>query len=221
MKIRSFACTALTAGLAFTTLQTTAATKGPSVQALLGAVRYDDLIIESASGTSSQAIDISTLPQFGGVWSTAAKGDKIQFGLECSFLMGFNYGSVSYSPTPASNVYAEYSLWTFDLAGGLYANTFLGKEEKVRIYAAGGPLLMTALSYSESYHQNLIGADNYYRNNENSFGYGLYARTGVEIRVNEYGMLGLGVRGTWVNTDLSTISDLTGIGAFVTYTAGL
>ena len=221
MKIRTHAAiTIIIAGLTVTTMQA-AATSGPTVQALLGAVRYDDLIIESASGTSSQAIDISTLPQFGGVWSTAAKGDKIQFGLECSFLMGFNYGSVSYSPTPASNVYAEYSLWTFDLAGGLYANTFLGKEEKVRIYAAGGPLLMTALSYSESYHQNLIGADNYYRNNENSFGYGLYARTGVEIRVNEYGMLGLGVRGTWVDTDLGSINDLTGIGAFVTYTAGL
>lgn len=220
MKIRLFVVTALTAGLASATLPTVAAT-GPSVQALFGAVRYDDLIIQNANGTASQTLDISTMPQFGGVWSTAPKGEKLQFGLECSFLMGFNYGSVSYSPSPASNVYTDYSLWMFDLAGGPYANLFLGKEEKVRLYASGGPLLSWAWSYSESFQDNLIGSDYYYRNNENAFGYGLYARAGFEFRVQPYAMLGLGVRGSWVDTDMSTISDLTGIGAFVTYTAGL
>jgi hypothetical protein len=221
MQTRLFAVTALIAGLAGTTLLAAAATTGPSVQALLGAVRYDNLTIQNANGTSSQTSDSSTMPQFGGVWSTAPKGEKLQIGLECSFLMGFNYGSVSYSPTPASRVYTDYSLWMVDLAGGLYANLFLGKAEKIRIYAAGGPLLSSAFSYSESYQDNAIGADYFYRNNENAFGYGLYARTGFEFRVQEYGLLGLGVRGTWVDTDLSSIGDLTGIGAFVTYTAGL
>lgn len=220
MRIRSFAITALTTGLAFTALPATAETTGPTVQALLGAIRYDNLTIEGGNGTSSQTIDISTMPQFGGVWSTAPKGDKIQFGLECIFLMGFNYGSSDFS-TATSRVYTEYSLWTFDLAGGLYANLFLGKAEKVRIYAAAGPLIMPILTYSEGYQDNATGPDYYYRNNENAFGYGLYARTGVEIRVHEYGMLGVGVRGTWVDTDLGNITDLTGIGAFVTYTAGL
>ena len=216
---RLFAIIALTAGLAFTTQQSTAAAGGPTVQALLGAVRYEDLSIESNDGTISQSIESSTLPQFGGVWSTAPKGDRIQFGLECSFLMAFNYGSSTFS-AGTSRVYADYSLWTFDLAGGLYANLFLGKAEKVRIYAAGGPLIMPILTYSEGYQDNPIN-DYYYRSNESAFSYGLYARTGVEIRVNEYGMLGVGVRGTWVETDLGNINDFTGIGAFVTYTTSL
>ena len=219
MQIRNSAGVVLIAGMSLITLAATATT-GPSVQALLGAVRYDNLTIQNANGTSSQTIDISTMPQFGGAWSSAGKGEKIQVGLECNFLMSFNYGSATYN-TSVSSVYTDYSLWIFDLAGGIYANAFLGKEEKIRIYAAGGPLLSSAWSYVESYQDNLVGSDYYSRNNENAFGYGLYARTGVEIRVNEYGMLGLGVRGTWVDTDLSTINDLTGVGAFVTYTAGL
>lgn len=219
MNIRLFLCVGMTC-LEFTAVQASVASTGPSVQALLGAVRYDNLTVESANGTSSQTIDLTTMPQFGGAWSTASKGEKLQFGLECSFLMSFNYGSANYS-TPTSKVSTDYSLWLLDLAGGLYANIFLGKAEKVRVYAAAGPLLMTALSYSESYQDNLIGSDYYYRNSENAFGYGLYARTGFEFRVQEFGMLGLGVRGTWTDTDLSTINDLTGIGAFVTYTVGL
>ena len=97
----------------------------------------------------------------------------------------------------------------------------VGKAEKVRIYAAAGPMIMPILTYSEGYQDNAIGNDYYYRNNENAFSYGLYGRTGVEIRVNEYGMLGIGLRGTWVETDLGNVNDFTGLGAFVTYTAGL
>jgi len=221
MKIRSFACTALTAGLAFITLQTTAATTGPSVQALLGAVQYDDLEIAGGSGTSAGVVDISTMPQIGGAWSTAPKGDRLQFGLECSFLLGFNFDSASYSPSSTTKVYVDYDVWTFDIAGGLYANLFLGRSEKIRIYAAGGPLIMPILIYSESYEDNTIGNDFYYRNNESSFGYGLYGRAGFEFRIHETGMLGLGVRGTWIDTDLSETSDLLGMAGFVTYTAAL
>lgn len=59
---------------------------------------------------------------------------------------------------------------------------------------------------------------------ESVFGIGAYARTGFEFRIYEKGMLGLGVRGTWANVDFSEVggsSDLTGVAAFVSFTAGL
>ncbi len=52
----------------------------------------------------------------------------------------------------------------------------------------------------------------------------VYARAGFEFRIYEKGMLGLGARGTWSNVDFSEVggsTDLVGIAAFVTFTAGL
>ncbi len=221
MKIRTFALTTLAASMALTTQNTAAEAKGPSVQALLGAVKYDGLQFESSTGAGSKTIDFSTLPQIGGAWSTAPKGERLQFGLECSFLLGFNFESTDYSPTPTTRVYVDYDIWTFDIAGGLYANLFMGRNEAVRLYAAAGPMMMPTLFYSDSYVDNAVLDDSYDRSNESAFGYGLYARTGIEFRIQEYGMLGLGLRGSWLNTDLSNSGTLAGIGAFATYTAGL
>ena len=67
-------------------------------------------------------------------------------------------------------------------------------------------------------------ADGTYDSSESAFGLGAYARTGFEFRIHQKGMLGLGVRGNWSDVDFSDVggtSDISGIAAFVTYTAGL
>jgi hypothetical protein len=219
MKIQTLALTALATTLISTSTQAASEPRSASVQAILGAVRYDNFEIPDGTG-NSKPIDISTMPQFGGAWSTAPKGDKLQFGLECSLLFGFNYESDTYYPTAVTRVSVDYNIWTFDLAGGLYANLFLGKAEKIRIYVAGGPMMMPTLFNSYTYQDGPIN-DSYYRNSESAFSYGLYGRTGIEFRVHEYGMLGLGVRGTWLDSDLSNVDTLVGVSAFVTYTASL
>jgi hypothetical protein len=62
-----------------------------------------------------------------------------------------------------------------------------------------------------------------YDNDESAFGTGLYARTGIEIRIHDRGTVGLGARGNWAHVDFSDAggrSEITGIAGFFTYTAG-
>ncbi len=201
-----------------------------TVQALLGAVKYDDLVIKDSTGEGGDAtIDISTLPQFGGAWSTMPDLDRrLQFGLEASFLMGFRFDKINYLSAGGNGLYVsiETSMWMFDLAGGAYANLFLDKGHKLRIYAAGGPLMIYASyrSNREETQTQSSGSDGgTYDNNESAFGVGAYARTGFEFRVHDRGSLGLGARWNWANIDLSEVggsTSLQGLAGFVTYTAG-
>ncbi len=194
-----------------------------TVQALLGAVQFEDLKFDDSSGNGDTTeIDMSLLPQLGAAWGTVPKGDRFQYGLECSFLLGFRFDKVNFASAGGSGLYVSIStsMWMFDLAGGPYASVFLDKNRKVRLYAAGGPLMVYA-DYRSDREEDDGGT---YENHESAFGLGLYARAGFEFRLYEQGMLGLGVRGSWSNVDLSDVggsSDLTGAAAFISFTAGL
>ncbi len=195
------------------------------VQALLGAVQFENLKIDDTSGSDdpeSVEIDLSLIPQFGAAWGTLPKGDRFQYGLETSFLIGLRFDDINYISAGGNGLYVSIStsMWMFDLAGGGYASLFLDKNRKTRIYVGGGPL-MTYVDYrSERDEKGGVSVDN----NESTFGIGLYARAGFEFRIYEAGMLGLGARGTWSSLDLSDVggkSELTGIAAFISFTAGL
>ena len=197
-----------------------------SVQALLGAIKYKDLEVVDNEGNGVPAtIDISAIPQLGGAWMTLPKRERFQYGLECSFLLGFRLGEVNYAQVGGNGLYISISttMWMFDLAGGGYASLFLDQNEKFRIYAGAGPL-MTYVDYQSDRDETPTGGPTEnYTTTESAFGLGVYARTGFEFRVHQRGMLGLGVRGTWSNVDLSDISgssELVGTAVFATYTAG-
>ncbi len=196
--------------------------KNYTVQALLGAVKFNSLKYTPADSLDPVEIDVSLLPQLGGAWSTLPVGERLQFGLECSFLLGFRFDQVNYAAAGGSGLYINLSasMWMFDLAGGGYASLFLGEGQNVRIYAGGGPLMTYADYRTDSDYSDASPSES---SQESAFGLGLYARTGVEFRVREKGMLGLGARGTWSTIDFSEIggsTDLAGIAAFVSYTAG-
>jgi len=224
MKIKSSILTLLTALVLATTVQAQYNTydywENPYiVQALLGAVQYEDLKFGVEDGDGE--IDLSLIPQLGAGWGTIPKGDRFQYGLECSFLLGFKIDNISFSSTSSggATIRISSSMWMFDLAGGPYASLFLDKKHRVRIYASGGPL-MTYADYSSDRDDGVIIEET----SESAFGLGLYARTGFEFRIYEAGMLGLGVRGSWANLDFSEVggsSKLTGVAAFVSFTAGL
>ena len=161
------------------------------VQALLGAVQFENLKFDVENGTETEEIDLSVIPQLGAGWGTVPKGDRFQYGLECSFLLGFMADDIGfYSGGGLTYIRISTSMWMFDLAGGPYASLFVDSNKKVRIYAAGGPL-MTYADYRSEREETGLSEDN----NESAFGLGLYARTGIEFRLYEKGMLGLGVRG--------------------------
>ena len=116
------------------------------VQPLLGAVQFEDLKFDVGDGETPTEVDVSLLPQLGAAWGTLPKGDRFQYGLECSFLLGFRFDSLNYLYAGGGGLYASIStsMWMFDLAGGPYANLFLDKNKNVRIYAAAGPLMTYA-----------------------------------------------------------------------------
>ena len=137
-------------------------------------------------------------------------------------LFGFQLERINYLYAGGSGLYVHLStsLWMIDLAGGGYASLFLDRGKNVRVYVGAGPL-MTYASYRADKEFSDGSPD--VKSNENAFGLGVYARTGFEFRVAEMGLLGLGVRGTWSDIDFSSIggrSELVGIAAFATFTAG-
>lgn len=192
-----------------------------TVQALLGAVKYDDLEFSNTDGSGDLIeTDLSVIPQLGGAWGTVPKGDKLQYGLEASFLLGFKFDEVNYASVGGSGLYVNVStsMWMLDFAGGGYANFWL--TDSIRFYGAGGPLLVFVDYRSERKEEGLGTFDN----NESVFGLGVYARTGIEFKVHQRGNLGIGARWNWSNADFTEVggtSKLTGIAAFITYTAGL
>lgn len=203
--------------------------KNYSVQALLGAIQFESLQFDVPDSETPEEVDVSLLPQLGAAWGTMPIGTRFQYGLECSFLLGFRFDDLNYLYLGGGGAYASIStsMWMFDLAGGPYANLFLDKKQKVRLYIAGGPQMVYAdyrsdTKYPENGPPPQDDVDE--TASESAFGIGLYARAGFEIRIYEKGMLGLGVRGTWSSVDFSDVggsTDLAGAAAFVSFTAGL
>ena len=196
-----------------------------TVSGLLGAVQYDHLKLnpEDANSADSIEVDMALLPQVGGAWHTLPKGDRFQYGLEATFLLGFRFDKINYAYLGGEGAYVSLStsMWMFDLAGGAYASLFLTESEKLRVYVGGGPQMIFSSYRTERDYNNEITPDN--NDTESAFGLGLYARTGVEFRVHRKGMLGMGVRANWASVDFSDVggsSDLTGLGLYASYTAG-
>jgi hypothetical protein len=189
-----------------------------TIQALLGGVQYSGLEFTSPGG--SNTTDMASLPQLGGAWSTKPKDEGLSFGLECTFLLGFKFDDVTtYAGNNNIIVTSSSSLWLLDFSGGGYANLMLGN--KVRLYAAAGPLVM--LSFYDSDEQYSDGSPKT-SESETTYGFGAYARTGLEFEVHNGGYLGAGVRWNWSNLDFDNVSsdsNISGIGGFITYTAGL
>lgn len=192
-----------------------------NVSGLLGAIKYDNLKFDLEDSSSSKA-DLSLIPQVGGAWMTLPKGDWLQVGLETSFLLGFQVDKITYASIGGDGLYVSVSasMWMFDLAGGAYANLYLDPGRRVRLYAGGGPLMVYASYHTESEFDD--GSDEV-DTTESAFGVGVYARTGIEFRIHQRGMLGIGARGTWNSVDFSDVggqSEMSGVAGFVSYTAG-
>ncbi|HEY5653418.1 MAG TPA: hypothetical protein VIR63_03500 [Pontiella sp.] len=193
-----------------------------SVQALLGVAMFDNLQFKVSDSLSSDEVDISTLPQVGGAWTTRPSGQRIQAGLETSFLIGFRGTDLDYLYLGGGGAKVGLSvrMWMFDLTGGGYLSLFLDPNHRVRLYGGVGPLISYADYISERNYSDSTPNDS---THDSALGIGAYARAGVEFRTHKKGLLGLGVRNIWSRmdfTDLGGASELKGIAFFVTYTAG-
>ena len=193
-----------------------------TVSGLLGAVQYQNLKFTPPDSAEPTEVDLSLIPQVGGAWTTLPRGERFQYGLEATFLLGFRFDKVNYAYLGRSGTYISLStsMWMFDLAGGPYVNLFLTKLEKVRIFAGAGPTMTFAMYQSDRTYSDSSTTES---DDESAFGLGLYARAGIEFRVVEKGMLGMSVRGSWANLDFTDIggnSEVDGIGLYANFTAG-
>lgn len=210
------------AGLHAETYPYDAWTEDYTAQALLGATRFENLKFKIDDSATPREANLSTIPTLGGAWSTLPTGERLQCGLESAFLLGFQIDKINYLYAGGGGLHVSLStsMWMFDLSGGAYANLYLDTDRNVRLYAGGGPLMMFA-SYRTDKEFSDSSDDEV--STESAFGLGVYARTGIEFRIQDAGMLGFGARGTWSDVDFSDVggrSDLEGIAFFATFTAG-
>lgn len=196
-----------------------------NVSALIGATKYDNLKFHfNDSASQSEEADLTLVPQLGGAWYTLPIGNHLQCGLESTFLLGFQADKLNYLRAGGGGLYVSVStsMWMFDLAGGVYANLYPDPKKYVRLYAGGGPLIMYASYRVERKYEDNSGDEDEVEV-ASAFGIGGYARTGIEFRIHERGMLGIGARGSWTSIDFTDVggrSELVGIAGFLTYTVG-
>jgi hypothetical protein len=193
-----------------------------TVSGLLGAVQYQNLKFTPPDSAEPAEVDLSLIPQVGGAWTTLPRGERFQYGLEATFLLGFRFDKINYAYLGGGGAYISLStsMWMFDLAGGPYASLFLTDSEKVRIFAGAGPTMSFAMYQTDRTYSDTSTTES---GDESAFGIGLYARAGIEFRIVEKGMLGMSVRSSWSSLDFSEVggsSTVDGIGLYVNFTAG-
>ena len=156
-----------------------------------------------------------TLPMLGGVFQHPLSGDRVHLGLEGGFTFGWQGDVVGFATGGGGAVVAvDNQVFLTDLFLGPYVDMPLGA--KGRAYVAAGPLLQWAnvdLDWNTVLgHQHA---------SDNGFGYGYYARTGLEFMARPGLWLGFGVRWVDARVDLSgelNDLDLEGMQYYLTVT---
>ena len=159
-------------------------------QGFLGVTQYTT-IDRNGGGTPSVDGDegnLDTIPIIGGGAQYKMGGEKVDYGLEGLFSFGGRANASAFAAGGGGAAVAvDVDLLVFDFYGGPFVSTFLG--DNVRLYAGAGPLLEWA-EYDQS--------DSVGHESGSGFGYGGYARTGIEFVMPSRTLVGFGVR--WSNT---------------------
>jgi hypothetical protein len=159
----------------------------------LSKVEVEDADVDGDDG------DADELPLIGGGAQWKFGGERVTFGLEglMSFSGRANAEAFVVGGGGAA-VAIDVDLLVFELYGGPFASLFLG--EKLRLYGAVGPLLQWA-----DYEQTGGGL----ADDGSGFGYGYYARTGLEFALPSRTLMGFGVRWSDSSVDLGgSLGDL-------------
>ena len=187
-----------------------------AVQALVGAAEYLKLEFERsdpAVPTDTGKADLSTMPAIGIAGQYAIAGKRVEVGLDGGLLYSWDSDSAQFISTGSGTVVLiDRSLQVVEGFFGPYVSTILA--DQVRLYAAAGASFM----YGDADYSDEILSDS-----ETAFGVGIYGRAGVEYRLVDRSLLGLGVR--WVATELDFGApignvDVEGWQGFLTYTVG-
>jgi hypothetical protein len=189
----------------------------PALQALVGVNLLDpgELVLEDVDDGDPGAFAVaeySAMPSVGVAGMQPLTHDPLHVGLEGTLF--FSWWVDEAETFASGDVDVDTRLLITDLGIGPYVSTSMGRN--VRAYAgAGAAFLFAALDVESDAAED--DPDSW------SFGVGGYARAGLELRLGDGSLLGLGVRG--VAADLDFDGDhpdaaADGLQVFLTYTTG-
>ncbi len=199
-----------------------------AVQALIGASHFDSLILDvphSLDSSVTAGTEYTWMPLIGIAGQLPFRQtDTYAAGLEGSVIAGWRSKSVTVIGNNGTlSVYVDNSLLLLDLSMGLFLSTELGSA--ARVYIGAGPLLMFGINDNDTREVATDGSTRE-RNHESSsaFGAGLYGRGGIEFRLADRSLMGVGVRAFSTRMDFDNVDDETsvrGIQFMITYTVGI
>jgi len=191
---------------------------GTRIQGLIGLTEVTDIQVGlDPSYGEIQDEGTSSFPLIGGVFMHPLRGERLRFGLEGGFTVGWegDTGIVAINNGTVL-VVSDNDIFLLDLFVGPFLELPLG--QKARVYASAGPLLQYG-----RVEMDYIDTGEYVNHSETGFGGGVYARTGIEFDIGGRNLIGFGVR--WLDSSVSlggALGDLDfqGVQMAVTATTG-
>ena len=197
-------------------------------QGYVGAASFneDSMTFVESSDADPDTItttDLSSMPYLGFAAQFPLSPKKTHVGIDASLLFGWRSDDSSVTAgNGQARVEIDTNLWLLDLSMGLYAQTALG--ESWRLYGAVGPLLLFG-SYSDDTKEenpDVSPVDvKKESNSDSAFGFGAYAKLGLEYALSSDNYVGIAVRGITTNLDFDSALDddgVNGLQGFLTFT---
>jgi hypothetical protein len=186
------------------------------MQGFLGVTFFDEYEVDGSNNfveIDGGGEDASEMPLIGGGGQMKLGGENIDMGLELLVSFGWRSNATAIAVGGGGAAIAvDVDTLLFDLYGGPFVSKFLG--EKVRIYGSAGPLMEWA-----DYDQEFAGG----HESGSGFGFGWYARTGIEFQLASRTMIGVGARWSDSTIDLDGglgDLDVQGFQGYITVTQG-
>ncbi|MEJ2519745.1 MAG: outer membrane beta-barrel protein [Desulfuromonadales bacterium] len=196
-------------------------------QGYLGAAGFDEdaMTFYESSDTDPAVIsttDLSSMPYLGISAQFALGPEPTHIGIDSSLLFGWRSEDTTVSAQNNQlRVKIDSKLWLLDLAVGVYAQTVLA--ERWRLYGAVGPMLLFGDYSDDTEEEDLSATPRVAKesNSDSAFGFGGYAKIGLEYALTYNTYMGVALRGVTTNLDFDRALDddsLKGVQGFVTFT---
>ena len=198
------------------------------LQGYVGAASFDEdaMTFHEVSDTDPDTVsttDLSTMPYLGFSVQYALSPKPTHVGIDTSLLFGWRSDDSSvFIGNGQTRVKIDSELWLLDLAVGVYAQTVLG--ERWRFYGAIGPMLLFG-EYSDDTKEEDLSVtpttEQKKSSSESAFGFGGYAKLGVEYALSRNDNIGIALRTTKTNLEFDNVLEdggLSGFQGFVTFT---
>lgn len=167
--------------------------------------------------------DLSSMPYLGLSAQFALGESQTHFGIDSSLLFGWRSNDSSVvAGNGQARVNIDSNLWLLDLAVGVYSQTIFAN--RWRLYGAVGPLLLFGDYSDDTEEETLTGTSTTEQtasNSDSAFGYGGYAKVGLEYAISHDAFIGIAARGITTNLEFDRAVDDDGLGGlqgFVTFT---